>query len=61
MVCLYLARFQSCLSTSWMVKKGVVCSICLYGEKGVVCSICLYLVFPVMSFYFLQGDKGWFS
>ena len=33
----------------------------LHGEKGVVCSICLYLAFPVVSFYFLQGDKGGFS
>ena len=32
----------------------------LHGEKGVVCSICLYLVFPVMSSYFLQGDKRGF-
>ena len=35
----------------------------LHGEKGVVFNMCLYLVFPVMSFYFLQGDtsKGGFS
>ena len=33
----------------------------LHGEKGVVCSICLYLAFPVVSFYFLQGDKEGFS
>ena len=47
-VCLYLARAQSCLSTYCMLKKGVVCNICLY------------LAFPVMSFYFLQGDTRGF-
>ena len=51
---LFARRGKKGYASTWLA--SVMSFYLLHGEKGVVCSICLYLAFPVVSFYFLQGD-----